>query len=185
MLRWPSCAPWHDLNACPPVSLLGALVCMLNHPPWPVATATYPTEDGLTASWTSLGGPTETIGRSHESSSLIDSELQRILVRRCANDKKAKHHFTSADYSCIQKLHPQCSTPRYNALFTCRRSCTLLLSYGADCSIAGTRPTDWERHTEPKRAQWKRKLKLHNTQKTNIFVSRFTLHRGYRTNQPR
>ena len=27
--------------------------------------------------------------------------------------------------------------------------------------------------------------KLHNTQTTNRFVSQFTLHRGYRTNQPR
>ena len=30
-------------------------------------------------------------------------------------------------------------------------------------------------------AQWKQKLKLHNTQTTDRFVSWFTLHRGYRT----
>ena len=37
---------------------------------------------------------------------------------------------------------------------------------------------------EPKRAQWKQELKLHNTQKTDRFVHRFTLHREYRTIKP-
>ena len=34
-------------------------------------------------------------------------------------------------------------------------------------------------------AQWKQKLILYNTQTTDRFVSQFTLHRGYKTNQPR
>ena len=54
--------------------------------------------------------------------------------------------------------------------------------YGADCSSVGMRPTGWERHNQRSpNAQWKQKLKLHNTQTTDRFVSRFTLHRGYRT----
>ena len=39
--------PWHDLDDCPPVGEPGALVRTLNRPPWPVAIATCPREDGL------------------------------------------------------------------------------------------------------------------------------------------
>ena len=47
--------------------------------------------------------------------------------------------------------------------------------------IEGT-AAQWDAlYKEPKRAQWKQESKLNNTQTTDRFVSRFTLHRGYRT----
>lgn len=97
------------------------------HGQWPLPPA--PWRRASLQSQLTPDGPTGTIARFHENSSLIDGELQRNLFRRSADGKTAKHPFTSSECTCRRKPRARRIALRHSGLFTCRRVCTLFLSH--------------------------------------------------------